>query len=160
MAQSPEARIYNNAPSAPSPIELRDGLKLLLGTYGKEARTESNVTSQEISIRFGQILRDETSSGGLLFRTTFNTTNEDKERCIGVDVYARKIFPIAEGQVAYKRIQSIEVHPDMDGTLVAVEHDRNRHDKNLSEQERRAVGGVILRAWETLIKSKPTPSKR
>lgn len=159
MPQSVEQRIYGASPTTPNPAELKDAMKLLLDTHGKELSIMKGVTTQKLNVGY-DVLKDETTKTVFRFRTDFDPNNEDGERCIGFDIYTRTFFPRTTEQSSYKRIHAIEVHHDAFGNLVAVDHEKENPNKNLSEDERRVMGAVILWTREQANKNSLTPSKR
>lgn len=159
MSQSVEQRIYEASPQAPTPAELRDGLKLLLDSYGKQTKS-NNVTQQRLNAGFGQIHTDGKPTELVQFRTSFDSDKPNDQRCIGFDVYVRIDSYKEDPKNPFKRVSAIEVHDDHEGSLVAVDYEKS-HNQNLSEQERREAGSLVLKVWENIVQERePTPSTR
>lgn len=129
MPLSPEARIFDSKPSAPTPEELRDGLELLLDTYNPNA-------VKELTIQVNRSTR-------VFFKRTFNFTE-------GRYDFGLRIKD--QGRYYTRYVGGIDwFSPDK--LLFAV----SSNTGIMTEQERRNAGGLILGAWEALAAGKRKP---
>jgi hypothetical protein len=156
MRNSPERRIYENSPTAPTPNDIKQGLRLLLDTCGKkDVIRGSSLTGEPEEVNLGKLnagigsrLPDGTHSQFISFRSSLD---EDGEGCIGMDVYARTIFPGVQERKSYRRLHALEVHRDTQGDLIAVDHDDPNGRENLSKQKLRTIGKIIFDTWEAAL---------
>ncbi len=135
MSQSPEQRIYDRKPSAPTPPELRDSLELLLDTYAAQ---------EKLIIQVNPSTR--------AFFNRFKVQGDDSARYnFGLEKKTRgKYTTIYVGGIDWF---------DPEKYLFAT----SSNTGTMTEKERRSAGGLILGAWEALANGerKPlTPSKR
>ncbi|MBP7832548.1 MAG: hypothetical protein KA035_02135 [Candidatus Levybacteria bacterium] len=150
---SPEQRIYENGP-APTPQELKDGLKLLINIYGKgeEIRT--------FNVGNGEKQTDGKHNTVIQFRSGLD---ENGSGCIGFNIWKRHLNysepDIPPQPSSYQLASAFEVHLGQSGRLIAVDHQRN-NGRELTTSQRKDAGEIILNAWEAAVRKNPIPSKR
>ncbi len=149
---SPEQRIYEDGP-APTPRELKDGLRLLIETYGKgeEIRT-FNLGNREKQT-------DGKHNTVIQFRSGLDENGSGR---IGFNIWERHLTysePDAPPQPSsYQLASAFEVHLGQSKRLIAVDHQRN-NGRELTTSQRKNAGEIILNAWQAAVKQNPTPSK-
>lgn len=150
---SPEQRIYQKSPTAPTPRELKDGLRLLIGTFGKGQGIKVfnlGVGSKQFDGKYNTVVQ---------FRSGLDKNGSG---CIGFNTYKRQTPKFEIGRPVksdYEITNQVEVHLTKPRRLIAVDHNRNI-GKPLTDAQRRGVGQAILNAWESAVAQKPKPSKR
>lgn len=153
MSLSPEARIYDKAPMAPRPAELREGFKLLLDTFGKTTiteRAEHSVTSQQLVIQPNLSLNKD-----LMVFSGINGRQFDVSLVSDVDYPSIKGGITKLGDYPTKYTGYITwIGISEEEYIVLAMSSRNGE---MNENEQRLVGGCILGAWEALVTGERRP---
>lgn len=148
---SPEQRIYQNSPAAPSPRELKDGLRLLLDTHGNRSLGSSLI------VHLKESKLDGMPTAAMQFNSFLNKNNSGH---VGFNILSKvERFEIGKPiDLHYKMEVAIDVYSDRRRKKLIA---KNMHSgRQLTDMERRAAGQIILAAWETTVPQNAIPSKR
>ncbi len=147
---SPEQRIYQNSPKAPTPGELKRTIELLVKTHGNgwflTVSSDRNKLdgAHNTQIQFNSHLNERGGGGS-----------------VGLSVLSRvkPTFEIGKSpDLHYEMIADFEIYSDRKNKKV---NTRNNHTgQRLTPGQRRAVKQLALVSWELGAEKNPTPSKQ
>lgn len=145
MLQSIEQRIYEKSP-APTLHELRDGMDLLVQTFGKRVNPYLDVKT--VHIGFGYDPENGTCDKVWKFESTWN----GNEGCIGVSILKPTSVTKNEAEPSYEVLWETEIYdnPYSAQTMGILENVRYGYTRELSGNEKKAIGKATLQAWEIM----------
>lgn len=164
-SKSAEMRIYENSPTYPTAEELKDGLILLVQTYGtiadsplKGLKMFARTELKELKLESQQKTEDGSSEHVINFRVS---RENGEVGCSGIEISKRNSNP-KDSEDPYDRIDSVEFYRDRftGDTEVKKEPAWSSMPLPVFGNEMSIIGGDILRAWEYMLAENPKPSKQ